>query len=111
MAQQVKNVPAVQEMPVLYLGQEGSLEEEMATCSSTLFWKMPWTEEAGQLQPTGPCIPSPLYIEMQTGTSLAGAQWLRLHALSAGGPGLIPSQGTKILNASILACTTLMAVL
>ena len=38
---------------------------------------------------------------MQTGTSLAGAQWLRLHALSAGGPGLIPSQGTKILNASL----------
>ena len=46
-------------------------------------------------------MPSPLYIKMQTGTSLAGARWLRLHALSAGGPGLIPSQGTEISNASL----------
>ena len=42
MAQQVKNVPAVQEMPVLYLGQERSLEEEMATHSSIPAWRIPW---------------------------------------------------------------------
>ena len=49
MAQQVKNVPAVQEMPVLYLGQERSLEEEMATHSSIPAWRIPWTEEPGRL--------------------------------------------------------------
>ena len=48
MAQQVKNVPAVQEMPVLYLGQEGPLEEEMATHSSIPAWRIPWTEEPGR---------------------------------------------------------------
>ena len=35
------------------LGQEDPLEEEMATCSSTLAWKIPWTEEPGRLQSMG----------------------------------------------------------
>ena len=46
----VKNLPAVQEMykmPVRTLGHEDSLEEEMATHSSILAWKIPWTQEPG----------------------------------------------------------------
>ena len=53
MAQQVKNLPAmqeIQEMWVQFLGQEDPLKKEMATCSSILAWKTPWTEEPGGLQ-------------------------------------------------------------
>ena len=46
----VKNTPAVQEMWVHSLGGEDPLEEEMATHSSTLAWRIPWTEEPGGLQ-------------------------------------------------------------
>jgi len=52
----VKNLPAVQEMQetwVLSLDQEDPLEEEMATQSSILAWRIPWTEEPGGLQSTG----------------------------------------------------------
>ena len=45
----VKDLPAVQEMPVRSLGQEDPLEKEMATHSSTLVWEIPWTEEPGGL--------------------------------------------------------------
>ena len=44
MAQQVKNPPAMQETLVHFLGWEDPLEEEMATHSSILAWKIPWTE-------------------------------------------------------------------
>ena len=53
MAQMVKNLPAMQETQVRSLGQEDPLEKEMATHSSTLAWKIPWTEEPGRLQSTG----------------------------------------------------------
>ena len=53
MAQSVKNLPAVQETCVQSLGQEDPLEEETATHSSTLAWKIPWTEEPGRLQSMG----------------------------------------------------------
>ena len=49
MAQTVKCVPAKQETQVQYLGEEDPLEKEMATYSSTLAWKIPWTEEPGRL--------------------------------------------------------------
>ena len=49
-AQTVKNLFAMQETWVRFLGQEGSLEKEMATHSSILAWKIPWTEEPGELQ-------------------------------------------------------------
>ena len=49
-AQMVKHLPAMQETPVGSLGWEGPLEKEMATHSSTLAWKIPWTEEPGRLQ-------------------------------------------------------------
>ena len=47
----VKNLPAMQETWVLFLGQEDSLEKGMATLSSVLAWRIPWTEEPGGLQP------------------------------------------------------------
>ena len=43
----------MQEMQVLSLGQEGSLEKEMATHSSILTWEIPWTEESGGLLSMG----------------------------------------------------------
>ena len=46
----VKRLPAVWETQVRFLGQEDPLEEEMATHSSILAWKIPWTEEPGRLQ-------------------------------------------------------------
>ena len=46
----VKNLPAVQETGVQPLGREDLLEEEMATHSSILVWKIPWAEELGGLQ-------------------------------------------------------------
>ena len=48
--QMVKNLPAMQETQVRSLGQEDPLEKEMATHSSTLAWKIAWTEEPGRLQ-------------------------------------------------------------
>ena len=53
MAQTVKNLPAMQEMWVQSLDQEDPLEKEMVTHSSTLAWRIPWTEEPGGLQSMG----------------------------------------------------------
>ena len=50
MAQMVKNLPAMQETQVWSLGWEDPLEKGMATHSSILTWRIPWTEEAGGLQ-------------------------------------------------------------
>ena len=52
-AQMVKNLSAVQETQVWSLGWEGLLEKEMATHSSILAWRIPWTEEPGRLQYRG----------------------------------------------------------
>ena len=53
MAQTVKHLPTMQETWVQSLGQEDLLEEEMATHSSILAWKIPWMEEPGRLQSVG----------------------------------------------------------
>ena len=69
MAQQVKNPPAVQETQetqIWSLRQEDPLEDEMATHSSILVWKIPWTEEPGRLQ----------FIGSQRG----GQDWAAKHA-------------------------------
>ena len=49
----VKNLPAMHETWVQSLGQEAPLEKRMATHSSTLAWRISWTEELGGLQPMG----------------------------------------------------------
>ena len=53
MTQTVKNLPAMQKTQVQALGQEDTLEKEMATHSSILAWRVPWTEEPGRLQSMG----------------------------------------------------------
>ena len=53
MAQTVKNPRAMQETQILSLGWEDPLEKRMATHSSILAWRIPWTEEPGDLQSTG----------------------------------------------------------
>ena len=53
MAQLVKNLPAMQETWVQSLGREDPLEKGMATYSSILAWRIPWTEELGGLQSMG----------------------------------------------------------
>ena len=49
MAQRVKHLPAMRETWVQSLGQEDPLEKAMATHSSTLVWKIPWTEKPDRL--------------------------------------------------------------
>ena len=53
MAQQLKNLPAMQETQVQILGGEDPLEKEMANHSSILAWKVPWTEKPDGLQSMG----------------------------------------------------------
>ena len=53
MAQTVKSLPAMWETQVRSLGGKDPLEKEMAIHSSTLAWKIPWTEEPGGLQSMG----------------------------------------------------------
>ena len=52
-AQTVKRLPTMRETWVRSLGREGPLEKEMAIHSSTIAWKIPWTEELGRLQSMG----------------------------------------------------------
>jgi len=52
-AQRIKHLPATQETGVQSLGWEDPLEKEMATHSSILAWRIPWTEEPGGLQSMG----------------------------------------------------------
>ena len=53
LSQLVRNLPAMQETWVQSLGQEDPLEEGMATHSSVLAWRIPWTEEPGRLLSMG----------------------------------------------------------
>ena len=52
-AQRVKRLPTMQETWVRSLDREDPLEKEMATHSSTLAWRIPWTEKPGRLQSMG----------------------------------------------------------
>ena len=53
MAQTVKHLSTMRETQVQSLGWEDPLEKAMATHSSTIAWKIPWTEEPGRLQSMG----------------------------------------------------------
>ena len=52
-AQRLKHLPAMWETWVRTLGREDPLEKEMAIHSSTIAWKIPWTEEPGRLHSMG----------------------------------------------------------
>ena len=53
MAQTIKNLPAMPDTRVQSLGQENPLEKGIATPSSILAWRIPWTEAPGGLQSMG----------------------------------------------------------
>ena len=53
MAQMIMRLSTMRETQVRSLSQKDTLEKEMATHSSTLAWKIPWTEEPGWLQSMG----------------------------------------------------------
>ena len=53
MAQELKNLPTMQETRVRSLGQEDLQEKGMVTHSSILTWRIPWTEKPGGLQSMG----------------------------------------------------------
>ena len=53
MTQTIKNLPAMQEPQVQSLRLKDPLEKGMATCSGILAWRIPWTEEPGELQSLG----------------------------------------------------------
>ena len=53
MVQAVKRLPTMQKTRVQFLGWEDLLGKEMATRSSVLAWRIPWTEEPGELQSVG----------------------------------------------------------
>ena len=53
MVKKKKNLPAMWETKVQSLGLEDLLEKEIATHSSILAWRIPWTEEPGRLQSMG----------------------------------------------------------
>ena len=53
MAQRLKRLPAMQEIWVRSLGQEDTLEKEIATHPNILAWRIPWTEEPGGLRSIG----------------------------------------------------------
>ena len=50
MAQTVKNLPSIRETQIQSLGWEDTLEKGVATHSNIFAWRIPWTEEPGQLQ-------------------------------------------------------------
>ena len=69
MAQTVKRLPTTRETQVRSLGQEDTLEKEMAPHSSTLAWKIPWTEDPGRLWSMGHKeldMTEPLHFHFQT---------------------------------------------
>ena len=75
LAPMVKNLPTMQETQVQSLGQEDSLEKGMATHSSILAWRIPWTEEPGRLQSMGS---QRVGQNWATDTSTSSCIWKRL---------------------------------
>ena len=70
-AQLVKNPPTMLEIPVRFLGQEDPIGKGMATHSSLLAWRIPWTEKPGGLQ--------------STGSQRVGHDWVSKHSTRLGG--------------------------
>ena len=77
----VKNLPAMQETWVWFLGWEDPLEKEMATHSSILAWRIPWTEEPGRLvcgvQRVGHDLVTKLLLLLDEGERGEWKNWLK----------------------------------
>ena len=76
----------MQEIQVQSLCREGSLEKEMATRSSILAWRIPWTEEPGGLRSWG-CKESDSTYQLNNK--------IHLHSLQTGKPGMLQSMGSQ----------------
>ena len=95
-AQTVKCLPTMQETRVRSLGQEDPLEKEMATHSSILAWKIPWTEELGWLLTVHGVAESRTRLSDFTSLSLSlhvGFAVVKNPPANAGGGGSIPKSG------------------
>ena len=90
LAKQVKHLSTVQETRVRALGWEDPLEKEMATHSSTITWKIPWTEEPGRLQSIGS---QRVGHNWATSLSLSAGKESTCNAEDAGEVGSIPGLG------------------
>ena len=87
-AQRVKRLPAVEETQVWSLSWEDPLEKELATHSSTLAWKIPWTKEPGGLQSMGL-----QRVWHDWATSLRSGPAFRLSCCPRGGPSQLGMSG------------------
>ena len=83
MAQMVKDLPEMQETLVQSLGWEDPLEKGMGTHSSTLAWRIPWTEESGGLQSMAGYRPKCQTGLMQLTLLLSHLEWLLCFRLCA----------------------------
>ena len=101
-AQTVKRLSTMQETRVQSLGQEDPLEKETAIHSSTIAWKIPWTEELGGLQSmrhksrTRLSHFTSLHFEKRLGGDFPSGPVVKTLPSNAEGTGWIPSQGIKI---------------
>ena len=95
MAQRLKPLPAMWETWVQSLGREDPLEKEIATHSSTLAWKIPWTEEPGRLQSMGSQSDTTerLHFHLHTYLDFPGGSVAKNLLANAGDVGLIPGSG------------------
>ena len=90
-AQMIKNPPTMQETQVPSLGWEDPLEEGMATHSSILAWRIPWTEEPGGLQ--------------SMGSQRVGHNWATKHSTSLQKHGKVYRENSIIQNlGSVKVC-------
>ena len=90
-AQMVKNLPSMQATWVQPLGWKDPLEKGMATHSSILAWRIPWTEESGRLQFMGS-----QRVGHNWATSTSGNSVVKTSPSNVGGAGLIPDEEAKI---------------
>ena len=108
-AQMVKHLPTMRETQVQSLGQEDPLKKEMATHSSILAWKIPWTEEAGRLQFMGSHRVGHDWSDLAAAAAAASGSDSKESAWTAGDPGSIPGSGRSLGegNGNPLQCSCL----
>ena len=101
-AQRLKRLPGMREKQVRSLGWEDPLEKEMATHSSTLTWKIPWTEEPSRLQSMGSrrvrldfIFPFPFHFHALEKEMAAHSSALAWRIPGTGEPGGLPSMGSR----------------
>ena len=87
----MKNLPAIKETQIQFLGREDPLEKGMATHSSIFAWRIPWTEEPGGLQSLGHKLSD--MTDQLTLWGFSGGTDNKESACNVGDPSLIPGSG------------------